>query len=355
MGLPSGAISIGSSIVSGFMANKAAKQQQKANQAAIDAQMQGYTDARPFIQDMYQGGTDALNDKLNAGYYAGPTYAGLNPMQTGAIDQQYNFGQNAFGMGNNLMNQGQNFGQNYQNLFNRAGQDQIGNAINYANTNSQPLVDAALRDSTRNLQENTLTNIGLGASGSGNTNSSRAGVAAAIAGRDYMDRAADTGAGIRDRLAKDYLTQNQNQFSNMMNANQGLGNVFQSGFGMGNTATANMINAGGMYQKDLQNQYTDAQSRFEGNRDFASNAYGDYNAQILGRAPQTAGTVRPNLVDPTAAAASGAMAGFGFGQKNSGAINDFFKGFGSSPAPMQPMKQASYFPGGNPNMYDPLF
>lgn len=334
------------SVVGGMFANNAAKKQAKAQDAATRLQMQGYTDARPFIQDMYKGGTAALNDKLNAGYYNGPTYAGLNAMQTGAIDQQYNFGQNAFGMGNALMNQGQNYGQNYQSLFNQAGQDQLGNAINYANDNSQPLVDAALRDSTRNLQENTLTSIGMGASGTGNTNSSRAGVAEAIAGRDYMDRAADTSAGIKDRLAKDYLTQSQNQFANQMNANQGLGNAFNTGFGMGNTATANMINAGGMYQKDMQNQYTDAKTNFEGNRDFASDAYGDYNAQILGRAPQTPGTVTPNFVDPTAAAMNGAMAGFGFGGKYGQQIGDFFSGFGGGSPPVQPYSSTNYF---NPN------
>ena len=344
---------IGGAVVGGMFANSAAKKQAKAQDAATRMQMQGYTDARPFIQDMYRGGQDALNNQLAQGYYSGPTYAGLNDMQTGAIDQQYNFGQNAFGMSNNLMNQGQNFGQYYQIRYNRPGQGQTGNAFNYANQNSQPLIDAALRDSKRNLEENTLTNIGMGASGSGNTNSSRAGVAAAIAGRDYMDRAADTGAGIRDRLARDCLTQNQNQFSNQMNANQGLGNAFQRGFGMGNTATANMINAGGMYQKDLQNQYTDAQTNFEGNRDFASNAYGDYNAQILGRAPQSAGTVKPNFIDPTSAALSGAMSGFGFGGKMAPQFQQMFGG-GASPA-VQPMRQASYFPGGNADMYDPLF
>ena len=117
---------------------------------------------------------------------------------------------------------------------------------------------------------------------------------------------------------------------------------------MGNTATANMINAGGMFQKDLQNQYTDAQTNFEGNRDFASNAYGDYNAQILGRAPQTAGTVKPNFVDPTAAAMSGAMSGFGFGGKYGQQIGNMFNGFGfggGNSAP-QPYSATNYY---NPN------
>jgi hypothetical protein len=306
---------IAGAVIGGVMANKAAKTQASAIDRANAANNMAFMDAREYINPMYKGGTEAMKNQLAAGYYQGPTYAGLNDMQTNAINQQYNFGQNAFGMGNTLMNQGQNYGQNYQSLFNQAGQDQLGNAINYANDNSQPLVDAALRDSTRNLQENTLTSIGLGASGTGNTNSSRAGVAQAIAGRDYLDRAADTSAGIKDRLAKDYLTQSQNQFANQMNANQGLGNAFNTGFGMGNTANSNMINAASMYQKDLQNQYNDAQQNFEGNRDFASNVYADYNAQILRGAPRTPANQVANTVDPTAAALSGAMAGYGFGNQ----------------------------------------
>jgi hypothetical protein len=338
------------SVVGGLFANNAAKKQAKAQDAATRLQMQGYTDARPYITNMYQGGTDALNAKLNAGYYGGPTYAGMNDMQTTGANNMYNFGNTAFGYGNTLMGQGANYGANFQNLYNQAGQDQIGNAINYADANAQPLVDAALRDSKRNLQENTLTSIGLGASGTGNTNSSRAGVAAAIAGRDYLDRAADTSAGIRDRLAKDYLNQSNVQFNNQMAANRALGQTFNTGFGMGSDAASMMTNAGGMFQKDLQNQYDDARNRFEGERDFASNAYADYNAQILGRAPQTPGTVTPNFTDPTAAGISGAMSGFGFGGKYIQPWLD--KNFGATPQ-ITPRGGASYWPTG-PG-YDPSF
>jgi len=306
---------IAGAVIGGVMANKAAKTQAGAIDRANAANNMAFMDARKYINPMYQMGTDAMQDQLAAGYYSGPTLATLNDMQTNAIDQQYNYGQNAFGMANNQMNQAQNYANNYNALYNQAGQDQIGNAMQYANDNSQPLVDAALRDSTRNLEENTLRSIGMGASSSGNQNSSRAGVAEAIAGRDYLDRAADTAASIKDRLAKDYLTQSQNQFSNQMAANAGLGTAFNTAFGMGNTATSNMINAGSMYQKDLQNQYNDARANFEGNRDFKSNVIADYNAQILKGAPRTPGQQVANTVDPTAAALSGAIAGYGtFGQ-----------------------------------------
>lgn len=306
---------IAGAVVGGYMANQAAKRQASAIDRANAANNMGFMDARPYINDMYRDGTAAMKDQLAAGYYGGPTYAGMNDMQKAGLQNQYNFGNTGFGYANQMMGQGANYASNYQNLFNQAGQDQIGNAINYANANAQPLVDAAMRDSKRNLEENTLTSIGLGASASNNTNSSRAGVAEAIAGRDYLDRAADTSANIRDRLAKDYLNQSQYQFSNQMAANQGLGNVFNTGFGMGSDAAGMMTQAGSAYQKDLQNQYNDAKRRFEGDRDFASNVYADYNSQILRGAPRTPAQQQPNMVDPTMATLSGAMAGFGFGRK----------------------------------------
>ena len=49
---------------------------------------------------------------------------------------------------------GQGFGQNYQDLYNRASQDMLGNAINYAGNNFQPLLEAAMLDDRRNLDEN---------------------------------------------------------------------------------------------------------------------------------------------------------------------------------------------------------
>ena len=71
---------IAGSLIGGIFANKAAKKQAAAQDRATRLQMQGYTDARPYIQDMYKKGTDALNTALDAGYYGGPTYAGMNPM-----------------------------------------------------------------------------------------------------------------------------------------------------------------------------------------------------------------------------------------------------------------------------------
>ena len=59
------------------------------------------------------------------------------------------------------------------------------------------MIDASLRDSTRQLTENTLPGIAAYSAGGGNLGSSRRGAAEAIATRGYEDRAADVGASMR--------------------------------------------------------------------------------------------------------------------------------------------------------------
>lgn len=332
------------SVVGGLFANSAAKKQAAAMDRANAANNMGYMDARNYFTDLYSKGQGALNDQLGAGAYTGQTLAGLNQMQDRGVSNLFNLGNQGFNAGQGLMNTAGGFGQNFADLYNRAGQDDIGAANAFADANAGPLVDAALRDSRRNLEENTLTNIGLGASGTGNTNSSRAGVAQAIAGRDFMDRAADTSAGIRSDLARDFLNQRNNQFRNQMSANTQLGNVFNTGFGMGTDASNLQLRAGGINQAADQARLDDERQRFEDQRDFAMGALGDYRNRILGGAPRNPATQRANLVDPTAAGLSGAMTGFGVGGKY---IQPFIDrmGFGSSgAAPFTGFTQQSMLP-----------
>ena len=86
-----------------------------------------------------------------------------------------------------------------------------------------------LRDSTRQLTEQTLPGINRAASATGNTNSSRAGIADALATRGYQDRAADVSADITNTLMNQSLAQQQRDFANAMSANQGLANAFGTG------------------------------------------------------------------------------------------------------------------------------
>jgi len=415
------AATIGGSLIGGYFGNSAAKKQAGANKYATDMQMRPYNDARPFITDMYSGGAAGLNNALNMGTYSGagnPTYAGLNDMQNNALNGQYNFGNSNTTAGNNFMNTSSGFGDNYaslynnanasnlnstasdlynnasnnnmyagnaadiynkasggfydqeaRDLFNKAGQDSLGNAQNYALNNSRGLVDAAMRGANRNLNEVQLTNLNNSASGTGNTNSSRSGVAEAILRRGNAELEADTTATINDNLMGKALSQgntdlsnqlnalggmksgsqaqinamsgalgdmrfgdqakfnnmntgfnamntaNNNTFNNMMAANAGMATTYGAGLNQVNSGFGAMLGAGGAFQKDLQNQYNDGKANFNDERDFMMDQYGKFNASILNNAPQGPGEIRPNYVDPTMSAINGAMMGGGWGNQ----------------------------------------
>ena len=192
-------------------------------------------------------------DVINTGAYTGNTYAGLNPMQTGALNNQFGLGQTANLYGGQLAQTGAGFGNNYNTLFNQAmGGGALNNAINYATANRGPLVDAALRDSTRMLTEQTLPGINRAASSTNNTNSSRAGIADALAMRDYNDRAADVSANITDQLVNRSLGQQQRDFSNAIAANQGLSNAFSTGFDTGFRGLGQQLAAGSAFNKMIR-------------------------------------------------------------------------------------------------------
>lgn len=171
---------IAGSIIGGMFANKAAKDQRAAMAEANRMRMMPYLDVQPYLQDFYSGGTDALQSGLDAGFYQGTTRAGMDPLSREGINAGAGFGRRGVTDATGFMNNAAGFGQNYADLFNRASQDMLGNATQYAANNVEPLLSAAMRDSRRTLEEQQLPGVGLAASGSGNTNSSRAGVREAI-------------------------------------------------------------------------------------------------------------------------------------------------------------------------------
>lgn len=331
---------IAGAVVGGLFANSAAKKQAAAQDRATKMQMQPYLDAKPYITDMYKGGTDALNNALNAGYYSGPTYAGLNLDQMNTLTDQ-------FKVGRSLMGAGSGFGSNYANLFNQATSgNTLGNAITDATNRSRPLIDAAMRGADRNLNEVQLQNLNLQAAGSGNTRNSRTGVAEAILRRNNAETYADTAARINEQLVNQSMNQANRDYSNALTANAGLQGTFSSG-------VSNALGAANAYQADLQNRYNDEKANYEGNRDFAFDMYGLYNSNILGRAPQGPGQITPNLVDPTAAAMSGAMSGWGFGGKYLNNLGDLFKQPTSYGTPAGAYSATQYYnPSGNWGVYN---
>ena len=230
-----------------------------------------------------------------------------------------------------MMDSSGGFGQNYADIFNKARAGGMASAQDYAMNNSQPLVDAAMRDATRTLYEGTLPTINRQASASGNANSSRAGVADALARRAYDDRRADVTADIQDKLMGRSLTQFNRDISNQMSANDALKNTFGIGFNLA-PAALDYVNKGeGVLQRDEQNQLDDARNFFEGNRDFRYNALNSFGSGILGKAPFSPTMQQtPNYFDPLMSGLSGAMQGFGFGNN----LNSLFSsGGGGGVAP----------------------
>ena len=306
------------------------KMQSKAQDKANAAKMAAFNQYKPYVDANLEGSQGALDGVLNTGAYQGQTYAAPNQFQTGTANTMGGYGTNMMNSGNAMMGNTAGFGNNanslygqYQGMANGAQQDRLGNAMDYANQNSGSLVDAAMRPELRNLQENTLTGIDNAAMGSGNMNSSRAGVATAVANRAYDDRRADVSTNIQNSLIDRSLNQQAQQFRDQGSALQGAGQAnesIQSAYGVGmNTLGqgANFgMNAGNSLQGYNQANLNDQRQRFEQQRDFELEQRKGYQSGILGKAPNSSGNgVQANMNNPYAAALGGGMAGFGFQQE----------------------------------------
>lgn len=445
-------------LIGGAMGLVGANQQRKAVDKQTEAMMAGFNQYEPYVDSMLEGSQDALNSQLDIGYYQGPTSAGPNSLQTDTANTMGQYGTNMMNAGSTMMDQNAGFGANANNLYssamanagniggyasnfndiygqqqgvasnqgNIAGQmqgaagnfnnlanqqsgitdrftgladqaqntDYLGNANAYAQANSQPLVDAALRDDRRTLQENTLTGIDMSASGSGNMNSSRAGIAEAVANRAFDDRAADVRAQVQSDLRQDSLAQQNaqfgqantalgnagtsiagtgSQFGSGVNALSGASNVYGAqGSSLNNAGTAatggmnaygnanNALNAAGNFNNQISNAYNtgmntmqtggsmamnaggilrgfdqdqmDAdRSSFEGARDYDMGVYQNYNAGILGRAPNSSQNTQVNSTSPIAGMMGGAMTGMGFQDQFFGGGQPVYQSVGGNP------------------------
>lgn len=426
-------------LIGGALGLLGANQQRKAVDKQTDAMMAGYRQYEPYVDSTLQGSQGALDSQLSTGYYGGPTYAGPNSLQTNTANTMGQNGTNMMGAGSTMMGQNAGFGTNANNLYsnalanagniqgyagnfndiygqqqgvasnqgNIAGQiqgaagnfnnlanqqsgltnrftgladqaqntDYLGNANAYAQANSQPLVNAALRDERRNLQENTLTGIDMSASGSGNMNSSRAGIAEAVANRAFDDRAADVRSQVQSDLRQDSLAQQNAQFgqantalgnagssiantgsqfgagvnalsgassvygsqgsalnsagnaatggvdaygnaNNALSAaggfNDQISNAFNTGMNTMQTGGSLAMNSGALQQGFGQAQMDANRAAFEGARDYDMGVYQNYNAGILGRAPNSSQNTQVNSTSPAAGFMGGAMQGMGF-------------------------------------------
>lgn len=342
-------VMIGSALIGGVMANSAAKKQASAINKANEQNNQYLNAAMPYVKDNLESVKGYYNDMLTAGPYQGSWYAGPNEMQTTANTSMYDLGMSNVTAGKNLMDQTSGFAGNANDLYSQFTAlsnrpDMMSKATEYATNNMNPIVDQIMRDERRTLTEQTLPGINISASGSGNVNSSRAGVADAIANRAYDDRVADVRSDVFNSLRDASLTQSNNEFtqantalSNAGTANNTIGNAFTTGSNLATAGNNSALGAGGNQMTWDQAALDAARNQYDYTTGFNYNLGKDYGSFLANGSPGS-GNYQTNMVNPGMSTLAGAMQGFGFGQQyapqigswigNSSFANPMFGGSG---------------------------
>lgn len=206
-------------------------------------------DQKPYLNDIYQQGQDLFNSN------ASPV-ASMSPEMAQYLQGATNFAGNAgamsgqaWGQGNTGFDLGNSGGQYLNTILQNGGfSAPLQNGVNM-NTVSQGInndvlngqIQAGTRDIYRNLNEQALPGIASNAVGSGNTGSTRRGIAEGIAMRGANDAAADVAANLRGNayntaygVAANQAGANQGAQMQTNSMNASLGNtLFNTGMGFG--------------------------------------------------------------------------------------------------------------------------
>jgi hypothetical protein len=198
------------------------------------------------------GGSDSALRFSNAAMMGGPdqsngagfAFGAGNTYSNGVLDAGVAQGDGAnFGMANNMGNSASTGGAASMNAANNAGFD-INNVGNYINNDVlQGQIDAASRDITRNLQQNTLPSIQSQAAGAGSSGSSRIGNLMGTAMGMANESIGDISANMRGNAFNQGLGIEANR------AGQNAG--FQQG---ANQANANFMQNSNQFNAGQQNQ-----------------------------------------------------------------------------------------------------
>lgn len=301
--------------------------------------------------DRVEGDFDKMYD---TGAYTGDMYAPVTDRMKSVNEQMYNFGQDQFTTGNRLMDENAGFGQNNRDLYgnftdlanrgtamfdaNQAA-DPMADASAYAEANMSPIVQAMMRDDRRTLEEQTLPSINMNASASGNANSSRAGMADAIAQRAFDDRRADVSTDVfnslRDaKLAEDAakfgrgldaISSAGSQFGNAGLANNAIKDAYTTGSNAASTGLNTSFGAAGNEQMFSQEQMDADKALFDYNTGYNYNLGKDFGNFLSGSRMPVNANYALNPVNPYTAALGGGTAGLGFGNSfgGGGGYSDF--------------------------------
>lgn len=273
---------------------------------------------QPYLTTAFDGAQANYDASKGSSWYTGDLYAGMSDQAKSDLSATRDYALNTgLGTANQLSSVGSglvgNFDKasstldNFTSLANSdATQANIAAAGKYAdNPYLSAQIDAVNRDVSRSLNEETLPGIDRQASGTGNINSSRAGVAAGIAQRGAADRMADNAASLRSQAYQSGLTLAQQDRSNQLSALGTAANGYASLAGQGVSAlssgaqigtnalnTLNQTNA--QEQADRQGQADADYASWYGNdtreSDLLSRYYGIIGSNSWGQYGTTSGT-----------------------------------------------------------------
>lgn len=309
---------------------------------------------QPYLTYGFGQAKDLYQQAAKNPVYQGNRVADLNPYSSNIANLVGNYAPTSFGLAQNALGQssqvagtGAGFAGNAADLYSRYSgidptQSILNNAAQYANSPyAQGMIDAAGRDVTRNLYENQLPTLAKAAAGSGNTNSTRAGVESAIAQRGAADRLADISSSIRGTLFNTGLQQSQNQFNqnlqNSLAANSQLANAFGAGNNamvqgqqmMGNAFDQGSA-AGQLFQNQEQAKLNAEMQKFNEGRDVPLDLLGKYMSMIQGNYGGTTTTQLPSYGGGFGGGFGGAMMGALGGALGGAGIASRLGGFNTS-------------------------
>lgn len=344
MGLWDTVASVGATLVGGLIGGSSGSNK---NNASATSTTTPWKVQQPYLLGGFADASQAYNSLKAQPYYQGDLYAGMTPLQNQAIAGTQNFATGAgaqtasnmlgtsnaalAGAGGQMMAGGALMGYDPGN----ATAGNIYDASRYAdNPYMSGMIDAASRDVTRNLTEDVLPGINRLGSATGNTNSTRTGVAEGIALRGAQDRIGDISAGMRGDAYQQGLSLAENaRGANMnarLNALTNAGNIYGNAFGQGLQGTAAgltagynnldaLSKAGALQQQDAQGQMNADFAKWQGQDQRAFNLLDNYMQAVGGSygstKTDTANNGQPTWLNTLQGAVGGASAGLGlYGQ-----------------------------------------
>lgn len=300
------------SILNAAIGYKAAKDARKDKQRQIDAQMAGFNLSKPYLEQMYSGTGGAVDDVLATGTFGNTYTPFFNPVNQMQQDYMLGVADSMQPTIANQLDQFGNFGDYFAQAGNIASQDPLTGAMDYASGDRlDALSSAALRNPYRDLVESTLPGINRGAASSGNINSSRAGVADALAVRAFDDRSADVRSTLQDQLMTQYLNNNNNMIANLLNVGSNQMSGFGNAFGYAGDIGDIYGTLGNLVYQDQVNKMSADKAAFDEARDLPLQTYQQFS-NIMSNAPVS---VNPdaNMYNPAISGITGFMSGMGGG------------------------------------------